>query len=93
MARFPTITETTRPLPNHTKPAPTPTTEGPEVYDPRTDPDVLANGMALADARARAKPPPDTRLPRSLVEWAKKAIRALKDPGPARKPKVVVVPQ
>ena len=76
LARFPAITETTRPLPNHSQPAPTPA--GPELYDPRSDPDVLVNGMALADARARANPPSDTSLTRSLVERAKKA------PGPAR---------
>ena len=43
--------------------------------------------MSLEDARARAVPVPDLRLPRSLKDFAKKAIRALQPQGTARKPK------
>ena len=85
LALFPTITETIRTLPDHSTAEP-PVADS-EPYDPRTDPEVLANGMSLADARARARPAPDCRLPRSLVDWAKKAIRALQPTGPIRKPK------
>jgi len=86
MARFgPHLREATRPLPSHNKPAAP--TVGPEPYDPRTDPEVLANGMSLADTKARARAAPDLRLPRSIKDWAKKAIRALRAPGDARKPK------
>ena len=34
--------------------------------------------MPIADARPRAAPAMDRRLPRSLIDWAKKSIRALK---------------
>ena len=43
--------------------------------------------MSLEDARARAVPVPDLRLPRSLEDFAKKAIRALQPQGTARKTK------
>ena len=75
--------KTVRPLPDHSTPGPP--TVGPQQYDPRTDPEVLANGMPIADARPRAAPAMDRRLPRSLIDWAKKSIRALKAPGHARK--------
>ena len=68
LTRFPTLTETVCPLPDHSTPGPP--TVGPEQYDPRTDPEVLTNGMLLTDARARAAPAQDCRLPRSLVDWA-----------------------
>ena len=62
-------------------------TPEPEQYDPRTDSEVLANGMSQEDVKARAVPVPDLRLPRSLKDFAKKAIRALQPQGTARKPK------
>ena len=84
LARFQEICEVTKTLPDHSKLPPPP--QEPEYYDPRTDPEVLANGMSLEDARARAVPVPDLRLPRSLKDSAKKAIRALQPHRTARKP-------
>ena len=82
---FPTLSETTITLPDHR--AAQPVREGPQPYDPRTDPDVLANGLDLDTTRLRARPAPDLRLPKSLKDTAKRAIRALMPPGQARKPK------
>ena len=76
---FPALSEVTAPLPDHG--ATPPVKEGPQPYDPRTDPDVLANGQDLD------KPAPGLRLPKSLNDAAKKAIRALMPLGPARKAK------
>ena len=83
--RFPALSEVTLTLPDHSAPRLPPV--GPQQYDPRTDPEVLANGQDLATTRARARPAPDSRLPKSLTDAAKKAIRALMPVGPARKPK------
>ena len=82
---FPALTETSVAIPDHAAVPPVP--EGPQQYDPRTDPDVLANGQDLATTRLRARPAPDARLPKSLKDTAKKAIRALMPLGRARKPK------
>ena len=48
---------------------------------------MLANGISLEDAKARAAPVPDLRLPRSFKDFAEKAIRALKHQSTDRKPK------
>ena len=85
MDTFPALSEATITLPDHR--ATPPVREGPQPYDPRTDPEVLANGLDLDSTRQRAKPAPDLRLPKSLKDTAKRAIRALMPPGQARKPK------
>ena len=82
---FLSLSETVVTLPDH-RAAP-PVTEGPQPYELRTDPDVLANGLDLDSTRRWARLAPDLQLPKSLKDTAKRAIRALMPPGQARKPK------
>ena len=80
-----TLAEATVRIPDHSTPSANPERTCAH-YDPRKDPEVLANGMSLADAKARTAPAPgaSTRSARTIIELAKGTLRSRRTAGLAR---------
>ena len=57
------------PIPDHSKSRASPPLIGPKQYDPRSDPEILANGMPVAQARAHAAPVGHSASPAAFSSW------------------------